>query len=190
MNLKKKQKLGEKPDNDDNPPKKWRKCQYCLCDCQPKWKKCECPCSQHPHWKCPKKQKNDDKEKNEKKPEKTLCSSAASSSNLNNLYGFLQGKSKEISSVKPKAKDQDTVMISHQLTLLASNKNTQLSSSAYGTRQQLTVDSACPTTMVGAPYFKKIYQSYPEAVSSQFESEPSTKTFQFGGGETTHSLGK
>ena len=48
---------GADGDSDNQPTKKWRKCHYCLCSCQPKWKKCECECSLHPHWKCPKKPK-------------------------------------------------------------------------------------------------------------------------------------
>ena len=55
---------------------------------------------------------------------------------------------------------------------------------------QFTIDTASPTSLVGAKLFKSIYESYPESISSQFLREESTKTFQFGGGETTRSLGK
>ena len=51
---KKKQKLEGNAD-EEPPQKKWKKCSHCLCKCQPKWKKCDCPCSQHPPWKCPQK---------------------------------------------------------------------------------------------------------------------------------------
>ena len=52
--VKRKQKLEENAD-EEPPQKKWKKCFHCLCKCQPKWKKCDCPCSQHPPWKCPQK---------------------------------------------------------------------------------------------------------------------------------------
>ena len=179
----KRKRFGEKSSSEDPPVKKWRKCQHCMCDCQPKWKKCDCPCSLHPPWKCPTKREE------KKEPSVTACASAGS--NLNTLGGYLGGEVKKIPSAKAqsRSKDRDTVLISHQLTLLA-NKNTALSSAAYGSKHQLTIDSACPTSLVGAKYFRSIYQSYPESISSQFQAEPSNKTFQFGGGETTISLGK
>ena len=50
---KKKQKPDDSNSTDPPPPKKWYKCHHCLCKCVPKWKKCDCECSNHPHWKCP-----------------------------------------------------------------------------------------------------------------------------------------
>ena len=71
---KRKLKTGNSEGNsDDPPPKRWRKCHLCLCNCFPKWKKCDCPCSQHPHWKCPQKQKKEGGER--EKPDSThFCS--------------------------------------------------------------------------------------------------------------------
>ena len=189
--LKKKQKSTD-PIDDQPPAKKWHKCKYCLCDCQPKWKKCDCECSKHPHWKCP------------NKPSKSgeaggtsgtaSCSSkpgsnTKSASNLNNLSSFLTGNIKKIPSTKSQNRqNDDVVQVNHQLTLLT-NKSA-LSGSKCGNKHELTIDTACPTSLVGAKYFKSVFQSYPESVSSQFQSEPSNRTFQFGGGETTVSLGK
>ena len=187
--LKKKQKLPEKPEQTEEPPaKKWKKCRHCLCECKPVWKRCECPCSHHWHWQCPDKPKRDEK----KEASSTACVSASGSS-LNTLGGYLNGEAKKISSAKAQSrtKGRDVVMINHQLTFLANNKkNHGLSSDTVGKKHQLTVDSACPTSLVGAKYFRSIYQSYPESIYSQFQAEESNKTFQFGGGETTRSLGK
>ena len=44
---KRKFKPGDNPEvNSDHPPKRWHKCRHCLCNCIPKWKKSDCPCSQ------------------------------------------------------------------------------------------------------------------------------------------------
>ena len=59
---KKKQKQDGNNTEGAPPFKKWRKCKYCLCDCEPKYKRCDCPCSQHPHWKCPKKESRNKEE--------------------------------------------------------------------------------------------------------------------------------
>ena len=37
----------------ENTEKRVWKCSICLCDCLPKWKPCEHPCSNHRHWQCP-----------------------------------------------------------------------------------------------------------------------------------------
>ena len=37
----------------ENTEKRIWKCSICLCDCLPKWKPCEHPCSNHRHWQCP-----------------------------------------------------------------------------------------------------------------------------------------
>ena len=187
--LKKKNKL-EQSSDDQPPQKKWRKCYHCLCDCQPKWKKCECLCSQHPHWKCP----NKPKKPESGAPSATAVTSSSDSgkleSNLSNLNSYLSNDIKKIPSAKEKTNNRETVQLNHQLTLLANKKNA-LSGSITGNKHQMTIDTACPTALVGAKLFKKIYQSYPQSIaSSQFKSEPSNKTFQFGGGETTVSLGK
>ena len=70
--LKRKQK--PEGNSDDPPPKRWRKCHHCICKCFPKWKKCNCPCSQHPPWKCPQKKKEEGGE-NLKPDETHFCSS-------------------------------------------------------------------------------------------------------------------
>ena len=35
-------------------PSRFWKCDYCLCDCYPKWEPCECACSSHDKEGCPK----------------------------------------------------------------------------------------------------------------------------------------
>ena len=82
--LKKKQKFNssDQTTSEEQPPaKKWRKCRHCLCDCLPKWKKCEFPCSQHPPWKCP---KNPDKQKQDE-------AAGSNKTNLTNLSSYLSG---------------------------------------------------------------------------------------------------
>ena len=188
----------------DPPPKRWRKCHHCLCKCYPKWKKCECECSNHPHWKCPQKPKKGDEAKesttathfcsslgNNINVGKTLAvnnTSLSSNSNqqqqnLKNLSKYLNDDIKKIPSSKNKSKD--VVQISQQLTLLT-NKNKPDVDSVH----VMTVDTACPTALCGAKLFKALFKSYPQSVSSQFRKEASSKKFQFGGGETTTSLGR
>ena len=186
-----KRKKGDQNMSDDPPYKKWRKCYYCLCKCTPKWKKCDCPCSQHPPWKCPLRK---DKKKDD---DSTLASTASVSStdyekanlNLKNLSGYVNDRLKAIPSQKgKKGGNQEVILINHDVTLLA--RKGCLISDACENKHQLTIDTACPTTLVGAKYFKKIFKSYPSSVSSQFQKEASNKSFVFGGGETTKSLGK
>ena len=206
-----KKKRGGDGDNTENPNKKWRKCHYCLCKCLPKWKRCECECSKHPHWRCPQKPpKKADGGDTDKEPSAThFCTSlgknlnagktfvasensAANSKekselNFQNLNKFLGGDIKKIPSAKPKSKDGDVVCISHQLTFLTNKKSDR---KEMERSHIMTVDTAAPTSLCGAKLFKALYNSYPASVSSQFQAEPSSKRFQFGGGETTSSLGR
>ena len=142
--LKKKQKLNssEPTSSEEPPPKKWRKCQHCLCQCLPKWKKCDCDCSKH--HPCPKKPSKDDK------------TAGSSSSDLNNLKSFLTVDEKQIPRAKSRTQDGDTVQINQQLTLLSKKPRNNMHSE-WSTRQhQFTIDTACPTSLVGAKYFKTI----------------------------------
>ena len=54
----------------------------------------------------------------------------------------------------------------------------------------MVIDTASPSTICGAKLFKRIFAMYPKSISHQFEYEHSTKQFEFGGGETTSSLGR
>ena len=54
----------------------------------------------------------------------------------------------------------------------------------------MVIDTASPSTICGAKLFKRIFAMYPTSISFQFEYEPSTKQFEFGGGTVTSSLGK
>ena len=38
-----------------HPYKKWFKCKHCLCSCEPRDKRCDCPCSKHRAQNCPQK---------------------------------------------------------------------------------------------------------------------------------------
>merc|ERR1711923_316791 len=98
--------------SDEQPPaKEWRKCKHCLCDCQPKWKRCDCPCSQHPPWKCP-----------NKPPKQTAAGSNNSNTNLVNLSSYLTGDSKNLPSSKSKSRDKEVVHINHHLTFVTRNQ--------------------------------------------------------------------
>ena len=189
---------GEEP-----PQKKWKKCYHCLCKCLPKWKKCDCPCSQHPPWKCPQKREKKNNEELESGAIASLSSGMVRNSpapqggqqlsdtadiNLKNLSGYVNGRIKKIPRQKVSKNSEEVIPINHDLTLLT-RKDTLRSEISKG-KHDVTIDTACPTSLVGAKYFKKIFQSYPSSISSQFKLEPSKRTFMFGGSETTRSLGK
>merc|ERR1711893_522437 len=111
------------------------------------------------------------------------CNSRLENQNVSNLKRFLNDDLKQIP--KSKAKSKDVVKIAHQLTFLTNKKKPD-----FDSQHVLTVDTACPTALCGAKLFKSLYKSYPQSVSSAFQSEPSSKRFMFGGGETTTSLGR
>merc|ERR1711893_274280 len=111
------------------------------------------------------------------------CNSRLENQNVSNLKRFLNDDLKQIP--KSKAKSKDVVKIAHQLTFLTNKRKPD-----FDSQHILTVDTACPTALCGAKLFKSLYKSYPQAVSSSFIAEPSSKRFMFGGGETTTSLGK
>ena len=96
-------------------------------------KKYECPCAQHPHWKCPNKQKKPESGA----PSATAVTSSSDSgkleSNLSNLNSFLSNDIKKIPSAKEKTKNKENVQLNHQLTLLA-NKKSALSGSMTGNK--------------------------------------------------------
>ena len=54
---------------------------------------------------------------------------------------------------------------------------------------KVIVDTACPKTMTGLQWFKRLFQSMPKAIRSQLVVEKSSEKFQFGGGERRDSLG-
>ena len=65
-----------------------------------------------------------------------------------------------------------------------------------GSKQQerpdldMLLDTGSPSSLAGLDEFKKIKDQYPAMIQATFRYEESTKQFEFGGGETTPSLGK
>ena len=63
------------PSKGNTEEKRWWKCSICLCKCTPKWKKCDCECSNHKWYNCPQRNKKkgaisqDEEEKDEKEEE-------------------------------------------------------------------------------------------------------------------------
>ena len=162
--VKRKQKLEENAD-EEPPQKKWKKCFHCLCKCQPKWKKCDCPCSQHPPWKCP--------QKKEKKADEGLGSGATvnclsmspsktAEKNLKDLSGYINGRIKKLPSQKKCKSKGEPILVNHDITLI-SRKEGSLGADINKGKHDITIDSACPTSLVGAKYFKRIFQSYPSS---------------------------
>ena len=54
----------------------------------------------------------------------------------------------------------------------------------------MLVDTGSPSNIVGVDEFRKIKKQYPPLIQATFRYEESTKQFEFGGGETTPSLGQ
>ena len=52
----------------------------------------------------------------------------------------------------------------------------------------MIVDTASPSTIIGKDNFVKLRNSYPPVLSRSFEYQETTKKYEFGGGEKTHSL--
>ena len=52
----------------------------------------------------------------------------------------------------------------------------------------MIVDTASPSTIIGKDNFVKLRNAFPPIVSRSFRYEETKKTFEFGGGEKTHSL--
>ena len=54
----------------------------------------------------------------------------------------------------------------------------------------LLLDTGSPSTICGVAEFKKIKEQYPPMIQATFRYEESSKVYEFGGGETTPSLGR
>ena len=78
------------------------------------WKKCDCECSKHPHWKCPNKPPKETQDR-------AAGSSTSSSVNLNNLSADISGQINKIPNAKSKTNDRDVVKVSHSLDSLDNN---------------------------------------------------------------------
>ena len=117
-----------------------------------------------------------------------MIASKTADKNLKDLSGYINGRIKKLPSQKTCKSNGEPILVNHDITLLA-RKDGSLRAEINKGKHDITIDSACPTSLVGAKYFKKIFQSYPSSISSQFEMEPSRRTFVFGGGETTKSMG-
>ena len=117
-----------------------------------------------------------------------MVPSKTADKNLRDLSGYVNGRIKKLPSQETHKCNGEPILVNHDITLL-SRKDGSLGAEINKGKHDITIDSACPTSLLGAKYFKKIFQSYPSSISSQFEMEHSQRTFIFGGGETTKSLG-
>ena len=194
-----------KPKNtsrDPKPYKTWFKCKWCRCECDPPDKRCDCPCSKHRPQNCPNKpQTNEVKESETPVPVSTFFASTIGKKlGINNV---LLVSSVEEESQKRKVQDLTDFLYSDQKHGQFVNKNPsstptnevlnihhkldELKQSEQGAK--VIVDTACPKTMTGLQWFKKLFQIMPKAIRSQLVVEKSAEKFQFGGGERRDSLG-
>ena len=54
----------------------------------------------------------------------------------------------------------------------------------------MLLDTGSPSTIAGVDKFKQIKEQYPPMIQATFRYEQSAKVYEFGGGETTHSMGR
>ena len=138
----------------------------------PKYKRCDCPCSQHKWYDCPDRKKEPTENKSKKEvPDKNPETEAP-------LYcNFLGGGVYFIQEAEQVYHSKEQLMCSQ------SHKNAKSCSFAI-------TDSACPSTMCGRKWLQKIYESCPSSVAAQFARQESSKVFQFGGGEKAPSIAR
>ena len=148
--------------------KKWWKCSICLCKCTPRWKKCDCPCSNHKWYNCPDRKKDKSKDDDKKTSDVTAMYCSLLDSNSKQKKTFVVNLNK----------------VFHSKETLTSKYKFDGKSCFFSIK-----DSACPSTMCGNKWLRSLYESYPPAVAAQFISEKSDKVFEFGGGERAPSLG-
>ena len=188
------------------------KCHFCLCKC-PRSVRCDCECTKHPYWKCKFKDKGNKHKKSDDKDDKDGNSVKKSYiTHLSNFSDSLNGKTfmaKEQSSNQKgdtqvlknflmfdeaipqecegsnQNESSELIHVQRDLSLLA-NESLDFEKNELS----MVLDTAAPSTLVGLKNFKKIFNLYPKVLSHQFEFEDSTKVFEFGGGETTKSVGK
>ena len=161
------------PSKGNTEEKRWWKCSICLCKCTPKWKKCDCECSNHKWYNCPQrnKKKGDNakaKEDGEDQQKKDVTTYYSSLLNSNTQKIFMV----------------NIIKVFHSKSEMSNKFKFNKKSALFSIK-----DSACPTTMCGSNWLKSLYESYPSAVAAQFVSEKSDKVFEFGGGERAPSLG-
>ena len=60
----------------------------------------------------------------------------------------------------------------------------------YEQKLTMLLDCGSPSTIVGVETFRQIKKQYTTMVQSSFEYSQSNKSYAFGGGRKTHSLGK
>ena len=77
---------------------------------------------------------------------------------------------------------------SNEVLKINRNLNENLSNPNSGSN--VIVDTACPISMSGMKWFKKMFLSMPKAIRSQIMVTSSKEKFQFGGGERRDSLGQ
>ena len=183
-----------------HPYKKWFKCKWCKCSCEPADKRCDCPCSKHRSNNCPKKPSTESNT-NSNIPTTLYTSSLAEKINIhnvllvsssndskdkiktNNLSKYLYGLTNEIEAQPSTHSRDDTNEV------LKVNHNIQNDSSLNTIGSKVIVDTACPKTLAGAKWFRNLFQNMPKSIRSQLIMDKSNEKFQFGGGERRDSLG-
>ena len=88
------------------------------------------------------------------------------------------------SETNPNENDDD----SNEVLKINLHLNKDLSNPNSGSN--VIVDTACPISMSGMKWFKKMFLSMPKAIRSQIMVSASKEKFQFGGGERRDSLGQ
>ena len=73
--------------------------------------------------------------------------------------------------------------LDEDLICLAAHSNNDGSFNPY-------IDTACPTSVAGKAFMKRLIAAYPEEVRSKLRLEKSERMYKFGGGEKRKSLGK